>query len=412
MNEKVTIFCITYNHVNYIEDALNGFLSQNTSFEVKACIYDDASDDGTRDIIKEYAERYPEYFTAVLSEKNRYSTSENFYADVIELCKPYMNGKYVAWCEGDDFWTNPLKLQKQVDYMEQHPECCMCAHASTWIDCRTGISKTYKPYNTDRVISDEEVILQPNGNFSTASLCYRREIQFRDKDFPMSDVEDVVLQLYALTKGYIYYMNDEMCVYRYAHSGSWTENMLENAKNFYIHAFHMLPFIDRYNEYTKKKYHRALLRKKTEYLTLALNKRIELKCSVKMPIEYDRYVNEVERVFHISSGEALLSDQQFRMMSKKKHIVIFGCGKNSIIVEEYLDNNGIDWDGYLVSKDVRIEKKDEKVKMVWNVDRYPYNYEDTFVIVSVSQKYEDEIFVSLKSCPKVEYCTPFWFVVE
>lgn len=119
----VCIRCITYNQEKYIAQCLEGFVMQKTNFSVKAIVHDDASTDRTPQIIQEYAERYPDIIFPVLEKENQYSQGK-----LLEVMQPLMKGKYIAVCEGDDYWTDPLKLQKQVDFMESHPDYAMCFH--------------------------------------------------------------------------------------------------------------------------------------------------------------------------------------------------------------------------------------------------------------------------------------------
>lgn len=121
----LTINCLAYNHEKYIRNTLESFVSQKTNFRYEAIVHDDASTDGTANIIREYAELYPDIIKPIFEKENLYSKCDGSLSRVMmEACR----GKYVAYCEGDDYWTDPLKLQKQVDYMEAHPEvvysCC------------------------------------------------------------------------------------------------------------------------------------------------------------------------------------------------------------------------------------------------------------------------------------------------
>lgn len=115
----VSIICITFNHVGYITETLNGFLIQQTSFPFEIIIHDDASQDGTQDIIKEYEALYPNIIKPIYQTENQYSKKIDFGKEFIF---PLIKGKYIATCEGDDYWTDPLKLQKQVDFLEQNDE--------------------------------------------------------------------------------------------------------------------------------------------------------------------------------------------------------------------------------------------------------------------------------------------------
>lgn len=120
----VSICCITYNHASFIRQCLDGFLMQKTSFPFEILIHDDASTDGTADIIREYQAKYPEIIKPILQKENQYSKG----VSITSLNYERACGKYIAVCEGDDYWTDPEKLQIQFDYMEKHPECSLCFH--------------------------------------------------------------------------------------------------------------------------------------------------------------------------------------------------------------------------------------------------------------------------------------------
>lgn len=116
----VSICCLTFNHAPYLRQALDGFLAQRTNFPVEIIVHDDVSSDGTREIIQEYAALHPDRIRPILQEKNIWSQG---LSGLDHYMYPSAKGRYFALCEGDDFWIDPLKLQKQVDYMESHPEC-------------------------------------------------------------------------------------------------------------------------------------------------------------------------------------------------------------------------------------------------------------------------------------------------
>jgi len=126
MQPLVSICCLTYNHAPFIRKCLEGFLMQETSFPVEILIHDDASTDGTDNIIKEYTEKYPDRIFPLFEEENQYSKPHHKHLDLYNYERA--RGKYIAYCEGDDYWTDPLKLQKQVDFMETHPEYSVCFH--------------------------------------------------------------------------------------------------------------------------------------------------------------------------------------------------------------------------------------------------------------------------------------------
>lgn len=119
----VTIRCTTYNHEPYVRQCLEGFVMQKTTFPFEAVVHDDASTDGTAAIIREYAEKYPDIIKPIYETENQYSKHDG---SLNRILNAHMRGKYMAMCEGDDYWTDPFKLQKQVDFLEEHPDCGMC----------------------------------------------------------------------------------------------------------------------------------------------------------------------------------------------------------------------------------------------------------------------------------------------
>ena len=120
----VSIRCTVYNHEPYLRQCLDGFVKQQTNFKFEAFVHDDASTDGSAAIISDYAKRYPDIIKPLIEKENLYSKRDGSFVKMT-YSREHLVGKYIALCEGDDYWTDPLKLQKQVDYLEAHPECSM-----------------------------------------------------------------------------------------------------------------------------------------------------------------------------------------------------------------------------------------------------------------------------------------------
>src|SRR5690554_6114331 len=126
----VSIMCITYNHADFIGMAINSFLEQETNFPIEIWIHDDASTDGTRELIEFYQKKYPNIINTVLQSENQYSQGKR----ASQILKDKCRGKYVAFCEGDDFWCDTTKLQKQVEYLESNPNVVISGHDAFIID--------------------------------------------------------------------------------------------------------------------------------------------------------------------------------------------------------------------------------------------------------------------------------------
>lgn len=249
-NILVSIDCTAYNHEAYIADTLESFILQKTDFDFEILIHDDASTDGTAEIIKEYEKRYPDLIKAVYQTENQYSKGV-----AVELINHYRaKGKYLAICEGDDYWTDPLKLQKQVDYMESHPECSMCVHAAYRVaaDSRKAIAND-RPSRKSRSYTTSEIIYGGGRLFATSSFMYSME---KIKDFPdfyfNAGIGDYPLTIYASLKGTVYYLDDNMSVYRVGVNGSWTEREFSTTEKRVEHfktLERMLGEIDAYTNY-------------------------------------------------------------------------------------------------------------------------------------------------------------------
>jgi len=149
----VSICCVIYNHAPFIRKCLDGFLMQETNFPIEILIHDDCSTDGTTEIIKEYSSKYPDLIFPLYETENQYSKPGRESMDFYNYRRA--KGKYIAYCEGDDYWTDPLKLQKQVDFMETHNEYSVCFHnfKCFYVNNNTFCDAEYS--NTVPLIDDE-----------------------------------------------------------------------------------------------------------------------------------------------------------------------------------------------------------------------------------------------------------------
>lgn len=220
----VSICCITFNQVPYLRQCLDGFVMQQTSFPFEIIIHDDASTDGTQEIIKEYAEKYPQLFKPILQEQNQYS--KGIRSILATFCYPKASGKYIALCEGDDYWTDPLKLQKQVDFLESHPDYSMCFHEASILNETTTNFKY--PTLENRNYTAEELF--KTWTVPTASIVYRKNFnQPVDNRFISGDI---VLVLSCAKYGEVYGIHQEMSTYR-VQSGGLTISRLTDPIRFY-----------------------------------------------------------------------------------------------------------------------------------------------------------------------------------
>ena len=216
----VSVYCITYNHRPYIEAALDGILSQKTSFRFEVLVHDDASTDGTGDVVNEYALRYPGTVRAVIEAENQYSKGIHIARDILN---PISKGSYIALCEGDDCWTDPLKLQKQYDALRNHPECDICTHRALAV--RNGRQSGFiAPAARSRVIPCSRVIEGGGAFVATASIFCRREAYTALTPIRSVAALDYAVQIQCSLRGGMVYLDDCMCIYRQYLPGSWSVN--------------------------------------------------------------------------------------------------------------------------------------------------------------------------------------------
>ncbi len=222
----VSICCTTYNHEPYIAETIDSFLMQETNFPFEVLIHDDYSTDNTANIIREYEEKYPNIIKPIYQIENQYSKG-------IKI-NPTFNflrakGKYIVLCEGDDYWTDPLKLQKQVDVFENNEKISICFHPAEEIDMSMDTKKLIcSHFKEDTEVSISDVILGRGGYMPTASLMFKNiQMDRLAESFKNAPIGDYFVQVYMASLGNTYYINNPMCVYRRNASGSWTDTQKE-----------------------------------------------------------------------------------------------------------------------------------------------------------------------------------------
>lgn len=165
----VSICCITYNHAPFIRQSLDGMLMQEGG-DYEILIHDDCSTDGTTEIVKEYAAKYPDKIFPMYEDENQYS--KGVWVDGFNYRRA--KGEYIAYCEGDDYWTDPLKLQKQVEFMETHPEYSVCFHNCVAYDMRTKRLVNKPVVREDMNITPRQYLMREVSGGQPLSMVFRR----------------------------------------------------------------------------------------------------------------------------------------------------------------------------------------------------------------------------------------------
>lgn len=204
----VTIRCMTYNHEKYISKAIESFLSQVTNFPFEIVIHDDASTDKTADIIREYEKKYPTILKPIYEKDNLWSKHDG---SINKIMDKYIHGRFVAFCEGDDYWCDEGKLQKQYDYMVKHEECVLCCHNTIVHDINEiENNQKFNEWTKIHPLTDEEIFF--GWNVHTSSYFLRRELLYAIDIFNTRFGDYVILTV-SRYKGVIVALPDVMSVY-------------------------------------------------------------------------------------------------------------------------------------------------------------------------------------------------------
>lgn len=232
----VSICCITYNHEPYIVQTLDGFLMQKTSFPFEILIHDDASTDRTADIIREYEKKFPNLIKPIYQKENQYSKGFTSVSETWNF--PRAKGKYIALCEGDDYWIDENKLQMQVDFLEKNPEYGMCFHDAVVVNELENEVDSFSYHVIEKDYSATELF--ENWVVPTASMLFKKEILcYKLADRENFIAGDIVLVEQACVYGKVHGFKKKMSVYRIQENGlTWSKERRE--KTLRLHPNHYI----------------------------------------------------------------------------------------------------------------------------------------------------------------------------
>lgn len=264
MEPMVTVICLAFNHEKYIRKTLEGFVMQKTSFGYKVLIHEDASTDSTLQIIREYEKKFPGLFEVIAQKENQYSKGV---AITEKFLLPRIEGKYVAFCEGDDYWARADKLQKQYDFMEQNSECSISTHIVQCIhEEGTYMNKTIPSEYFQKKIGLQNLVISGGllthellvGEFPfhLSSYFIRTDIYkkyYNEKPQYVKKVRtgDVALLQYMALNGDCGFLSEDMSCYRVGSVQGWTERTKKSVSSMvkrYEDAINYLDELDRYTE--------------------------------------------------------------------------------------------------------------------------------------------------------------------
>ncbi len=239
----VSIICMTYNHEKYVEQALKGLVSQRTNFKYEIIVHDDASTDNTAEIIRKYASMYPDLIQPIIQEENKMSKGVKITRDIIfPVCK----GKYIAFCEGDDYWCFDDRLQKQVEAMENSPNISMCLAKVQYMDAEGNKLDDIMPrqcHNFKEGIIPKDYYCEKvwiyGAYFHTSSYLMRRDLilwSFKSKATLRMNGDQVWLRIASML-GDVYFLNEIVACRRMLTSNSfnkWFADAKDDVKAKYL----------------------------------------------------------------------------------------------------------------------------------------------------------------------------------
>ena len=233
----VSICCVTYNHQPYIKDCLDSFLMQKGNFDIEVLIHDDASTDGTKEIIEAYKEKYPDIFFPIFQIENQYS--KGFRGFTARYNFPRCRGKYIALCEGDDYWTDPTKIQQQVDFLENNEAYVLTGHDAIKITKEGNlVAPTCLENIHQRDYSASE--LKQANLVLTLTMCFRNVSilkQLPKEAFKVTVADLFLISLLGQFGKYKYLTTIQPAAYRVHTGGIWsTKKEIEKKRMLLITA--------------------------------------------------------------------------------------------------------------------------------------------------------------------------------
>ena len=266
MAAVVTVCVLSYNHEKWLRECLESICTQKTDFDFSVLVHEDNSTDGSKAIVQEFEKKFPDKIQTIYQKENQYSKGINI---VQRYVIPAIKTEYFAICEGDDFWCDTSKLQKQVDYLEKHRECNLCFHNANVVDTEGNILKTFYPRKMWNDKDLYKALEKTEGadltvadlirlDFTpTASIVGRTENLRPLVDFSTS--LDLVVRLVTTYDGHAHYFNEIMSAYRTNNpnsaSGTIRTSPEKLKKNFLERHSGLLREFD---EYSKGKYHNVI----------------------------------------------------------------------------------------------------------------------------------------------------------
>ena len=349
LKPQVSVFVPTYNHKDYIAQALESILMQEVSFPYEIIIHDDASTDGTTEIVKEYERLYPNIIKCVYQTENQ--RSQGKLSATWDCHFSMCTGKYCAMLEGDDYWSDHQKLQRQYDFMESHPQYSLYMHNAWRLDVQTGEKVLLNTFPKSGCYSQMEQVKCGLGTKFPATGSFFFIMEYLREYFPRFAIEtgvgDYPIRQVLADHGKVYYDERPMSVYRYMTKGSFMKSIRDNMDAYVNYITKMCVFYKRFNEYLGNRFQDIYSEKiDSDILGMAA---ATYDCQEKaLGIDNRWLVDKLNTCYELLTGDQWIGSVK-KQLARTDAVWIYGTSTLAAICKSSLEQAGIKVSGFVVS---------------------------------------------------------------
>lgn len=374
---------------------------QKTNFEYEIIVHDDASTDGTREILLEYQERFPDKIRLILEQENQYSKGKR----VLPFIFPEVRGKYIAISDCDDEWIYDRKLQEQYDLMEGNSDISLCIHNAIRNNIQTGERINQIQGMETRALTDEEIILEKQGRCPTSSFFFRTEHISELPDFyHRAPVGDDPLRFYLACKGKIFYIDEVWAIRNFMREGSWNYKMLDSSFRLKFYKGY-LSFLEEFNIYSRKRFEVYIQQRMDVFISivglmLPQNVTVDALNKVIRSIEDEtknHYTDTLAKVHQkFLNGCVDYLEEKVERFIVRCHqaggkLFLYGAGDLAGKAAEVLKYRQISYEGFVVSDDGHRVQPVYKGDKVWTLSELSEESGKIFLWLCVNQDYIQQI---------------------
>lgn len=400
MRPEVSVFVAVYNHKEYIAQALDSILKQKVTFSYEVVVHDDASTDGTAEILRSYEKRYPEIIKGVYETVNQKGFAN--LDCLFSLC----SAEYCALLDGDDFWSDEQKLQRQYDYMTAHPECVLYMHNAWKLDVLTGEKRLLNTFPASGSYELREHVLCGLGSKFPALGSYFFRMNRLRGCYPRFAIEtgvaDYPMRVMLATQGSVYYDERPMSVYRYLTNGSFMKNIRDHLNAYVDYTLKMCAFYKKFNEYLEYRFD-DIYEKKIDSdiwgLAAATCDHREM-----IPDIGENWLRErLNDCFDLLEGNGWIEAVKDRSSSDET-IWIYGTSRLGACCKHSLEKNGLCVKGFVVSDGYSKPDTFEGCEVKYLSETAGQN---AFYVVAAQPINQDSIEQVLLANGEKRYCFPY-----